>query len=176
MAIPMSDQELLECYQIHEACIKEGMPLKRFCAKYGYDYGRQCNFRYRYYFKKENDPEFYKLLLEKVTHFNELKKKEKGLSIVNFIRQHYPGGSPNHISDMVTHLKYVERIKKLTEKPMQFIAVQPKKELVTRVDEPEVLAPHNEIELKVSQGVRVMVSPNVDSMKIIKIIELLKEL
>ncbi len=176
MAIPMSDQELLECYQIHEACIKEGMPLKRFCAKYGYDYGRQCNFRYRYCFKSENDPEFYKLLSEKATHFLQLKKEKSILSIVDFVRKHYPGGNPSHISDMVTHLKYIERIKNLTEKPMQFIAVQAKKEVVTRVEEPEVLAPQNEIELKVSQGVRVMISPNVDSMKIIKIIELLKEL
>ena len=176
MAIPMSDRELLECYRIDQELIKEGMGLKRFCAKYGYDYVRQCNFRYRYYFKSENDPEFYKILLEKVNHFLQLRKEKGGMAIVDFIRQHYPGGKPSNISDMLTHLKYQERIKKMMEKPMQFIAVQPKKQEVKRIEEPEVLAPQNEIELKVSQGVRVMISPNLDSMKIIKIIELLKDL
>src|SRR5207247_396248 len=46
----------------------------------------------------------------------------------------------------------------------------------TRSDPPEVVEPRNDIELNITKGVKVIVSPNIDSIKIIKIIDLLKDL
>jgi hypothetical protein len=42
--------------------------------------------------------------------------------------------------------------------------------------EHEVVEKQNDIEIIISKGVKVSISPNIDSMKIIKIIELLKDL
>ena len=42
--------------------------------------------------------------------------------------------------------------------------------------ETELLSPQNDIQISISQGIKVSISPNIDSHKIIKIIELLKDL
>lgn len=55
--------------------------------------------------------------------------------------------------------------------PIQEMAIIPE-----APPEPEVIAPQNDIELIITKGVRVLISPSLDSMKIIKIIELLKDL
>lgn len=54
--------------------------------------------------------------------------------------------------------------------------IQEPQQLQIHHPEPEVLSPKNDIELQISKGVRVLISPELDSMKIIKIIELLKDL
>jgi hypothetical protein len=80
------------------------------------------------------------------------------------------------------------------EKPLTFrqIANPEPKEVVTPEPEPEpdpepireiapiqhhdVIEAQNDIEITITKGVRVLISPSLESMKIIKIIELLKDL
>ena len=40
----------------------------------------------------------------------------------------------------------------------------------------EVIAPQNEVEIIIAQGVKVSIAPNIDTMKVVKIIEFLKDL
>jgi hypothetical protein len=98
-----------------------------------------------------------------------------------------------------THLLYVERLKILREerkngkvfsrhtdclasnKEINFVQIPTKVPMNTSLEpnisvQAEVIEPKNDIELNIAKGVRVFVSPNIDSLKIIKIIELLKDL
>jgi len=88
------------------------------------------------------------------------------------------------ITNIATHIKYLARIKEIMNKsepvepePMSFIQV-PK---TTKMSEPtspeaEVVEKKNDIELIVDRNVKVILSPQIASEKIIKIIEFLKEL
>lgn len=64
---------------------------------------------------------------------------------------------------------------------MKFVQITREKDSVSEfstLKEPqeEFVEKQNDIELIITKGVKVIISPNIDSMKIIKIIELLKDL
>ena len=84
---------------------------------------------------------------------------------------------------MRTHLRYLEVINRIklnldksppVNEEMTFRQVISSSPVV--IPEPEVIQAKNDIELTITKGVRVICSPNLDSMKLIKIIELLKDL
>lgn len=70
------------------------------------------------------------------------------------------------------------------EEPMKFIMIPAasiqqvayKSEEPCKLEDTEMLQKQNEVEITIAMGVKVVVSPNIDSMKIIKIINLLKDL
>lgn len=101
-----------------------------------------------------------------------------------FAKQH--GILKRDLCDMVTHLKYqdiIERVQREKDSGMQFIEI-PQKEITIKEEsiaatlspEADVIQPQNDIEIVISKGVRVCISPSIDSTNIIKIIELLKDL
>ncbi len=85
-----------------------------------------------------------------------------------------------------THLKYQDIIKRCIENPpdesksqsMTFVKVPQVTSSVPASVAPcaEVIESQNDIQIAIAKGVKVSISPNIDPMKIIKIIELLKDL
>lgn len=85
----------------------------------------------------------------------------------------------------MAHLNCTEQLSKLknsqVDSPMKFVQITREKDSVSEfstLKEPqeEFVEKQNDIELIITKGVKVIISPNIDSMKIIKIIELLKDL
>lgn len=83
------------------------------------------------------------------------------------------------LSPLVTHLNYLDVIQLMQDKqesaPM-FIQVPSTQTQAPVVHEPEVLRKQNDIELTISVGVKVVVAPEVGADKLVRIIELLKDL
>lgn len=83
------------------------------------------------------------------------------------------------LSPLVTHLNYLDVIQLMQDKqesaPM-FIQVPSIQTQAPVVHEPEVLRKQNDIELTISVGVKVVVAPEVGADKLVRIIELLKDL
>ncbi|HEY1645922.1 MAG TPA: hypothetical protein VGF75_06165, partial [Candidatus Saccharimonadales bacterium] len=87
------------------------------------------------------------------------------------------------LSTLATHLNYIDAIAEMKDKKepksMQFIQVPQKlipSDYPSSPIEPEVVKKQNDIELMISAGVKVVVAPEVGADKLIRIIELLKDL
>jgi hypothetical protein len=81
----------------------------------------------------------------------------------------------------INYLKILEENRRPPEKTVSFIEItpaQPRIPAPVKIDYPEseVIHQQNDIQISITQGIKVLVSPSIDSMKIIKIIELLKDL
>lgn len=160
--------------EFHES----GMKQKEYCDHYEVDYKKFCNMLYRIDYKKNTHPDLY------ADHVPIARKYMKsGIPASKFAKEN--GIDIRILSEMVTHLGYRDIIEKYKEKeesePMKFIQVppvQPRPPAGYRepMAESEVLEKQNDLEIIIAKGVKVSISPNIDSMKIIKIIELLKDL
>lgn len=85
------------------------------------------------------------------------------------------------LSEACTHIRYLEIIDRLKaereQKPMEFIQVPTINfPMPTAHPQQEVLKKQNDIELMISAGVKVVVAPEVGADKLVRIIELLKDL
>ncbi len=159
-----------------EAYHASGMGQKEFCDAYNVEYKRFCNMRYRIDYKRDSDPDLYRKLTGIARKY-----MESGLPSSKFAKDN--GVDIRKLSEAVTHLGYIDIIEKMKiekeEAPMKFVQIpsvggsQPRPPMV---QESEVLEKQNDIEIIITKGVKVSISPNIDSMKIIKIIELLKDL
>ncbi len=161
-----------------EEFYESGMQQKPYCDEYKIDYKKFCNMRYRIEYKMQSHPELYRKL-------------------VPLTRKYIASGAPASkfakandvdiriLSEMVTHLGYRDIIAKMTEekeaKPMQFIEV-PRLPMnnggspIAQPEEAEVVEKQNDLEIIIAKGVKVSISPNIDTMKVVKIIEFLKDL
>jgi len=126
----------------------------------------------------------YKHLTETITHLNylaiieKIKREREPLPLFPIVSPRY--GSTRENVDPVMTFHQVSG--QGTPRPKIDIKVpldeyddyiEPQQQLAPQA---EVIEPRNDIELSIAQGIKVLVSPNIDSMKIIKIIELLKDL
>lgn len=188
MNFPLSDEEIWYWYQQIEISTKQNMLPTEFCRKNNLNYQRFSNLKYRIHFKK-NNPELYKHLMHWTAEF-----KKSELTLTKFCRLHKLDRS--NMRDAICHLNYWELINKMKEKhepkELSFVKVpnpqEIRKESANELSEPvptsaisaessvEVMEKQNDIEIMITKGVKVLISPNIDSMKIIKIIELLKEI
>ncbi len=155
-----------------------GMRQKEYCTKYEIDYKRFCNMYYRMVYKSDTNPELYQKMIP-ITR----KYIASGILASKFAKDN--GVNIRMLSEMVTHLGYQDILhsikKSKEEQPLQFIQVPTVQSAlpsppVEPEPEHEVLEKQNDIEIMITKGVKVSISPNIDSMKIIKIIELLKDL
>lgn len=189
----VSDKDVWEYYCHHQKMIKEELTIKQCCDKYKIHLGRFISFVTRYRFKKLCDPTYHKVLVDAV---RDMQKQYKGTVI--YAREN--NLNYDHLAAAQTHVMYVDKIEELKikhgykleevyekskyklvdaitideQKPqkMNFLQVNPQK----NIQEVEVIHPKNDVEIIISKGVRVIISPNIEPLTMIKIIELLKEI
>lgn len=174
--IKKDHQEIWEWHQHIEAYQSSGMGQKEYCTEFNVDYKKFCNMRYRIEYKMYTHPQLYVDLIKLGR---------------NYIASGSPGAkfaeknkmSPRILSEVVTHLGYLDIIEKIRQekedKPMNFIQVPTVQGALARPPiEPEhqVMEKQNDLEIIISKGVKVSIAPNIDTMKIVKIIEFLKDL
>ena len=172
MTIKKDPDEIWYWHQKIEEFHESGMGPKDYCDSYEVDYKKFSNMKYRIDYRKFSDTALY----------------EKSLPIA---RKYLASGAPASkfakangidiklLGEMCTHLGYIdiiegrkEAIAAKEEKPMSFVQVPQR----MAIQDAEVVEKQNDIEIIITKGVKVSISPNIDSMKIIKIIELLKDL
>ncbi len=150
-----------------------GMKPKEYCTEYEIDYKKFSNMIYRIDYRRYSHPEEYKKLLPVVKKYMVSGAPASKFAKANDI-------DIRILSEMVTHLGYtdiIESMKKSKEaQPLLFIQVPTMNLPMPTQHEAEIVEKQNDIEIIISKGVKVSISPNIDSMKIIKIIELLKDL
>lgn len=172
--IKMSHDEIWYWYKTLQSQRDSGIPFKRYADENGIDYKKFSNMKYRLEYKSESDPKLYAQYVPITRHF-----LESGTPISKYCKEHKV--DIKVLSTMVTHLGYVDIIEKLEMKEdgkqMQFIQVPTiNLPMPTVHPEPEVLKKQNNVELIISAGVKVVVAPEVGADKLIRIIELLKDL
>lgn len=154
---------------------KSGVIQTQFCKANNIDYKVFCNMRFRIIYKRDSEPELYKKLMSLGREYMAL-GYSKGAA--EYAQKHKV--NPRHLSEVATHIGYLDMIEELrAEKepaPMKFVQVQHQGNLQAPVQEPEIVEKQNDLEIIIAKGVKVSIAPNIDSMKIIKIIELLKDL
>lgn len=179
MAIKRTDEEIWYWYEKIEDYRKSGLPATLYCRSNNLDSKKFNNMRITIEYIKYSKPKIYEEYLPAARKY-----LESGGDI-NLICAEY-NVDKYHLGNMTTHLRYLEVIEKMKKvkgetesKPMSFIQVPPKSSVKVYTEtpvEPEVVEKQNELEIMITKGVKVSISPNIHSMKIIKIIELLKDL
>lgn len=187
-----SDDEVWFWYQTIKKIKKEGSSAQRYCKEHGLDIKKYWNLKRRMFFIKDSEPEHYKELMNHVVKCRQSFSTIRGYSKKHNIKYTLFVDANNHYG----YLQIIERLEKEhandKEGEMSFIPVPASATKLVRQTkiikppfdnnqsedehEGEFLGARNAIELVITKGVKVSVSPDVDSMKIIKIIELLKDL
>lgn len=166
----LSDEEIFHCYTTIEDQKKSGLKLKTYLKMHGLNEHYFKNFKYKMNFGI--DPEKKELVL-KVKNL-----LESGCSSKKGYKQ--LGVSRSQFDCAVAYLKYISAIECIkqqegeSQSPMNFIAIKN----TSPPQEPriEVIEKKNDIELNIGDGVKVIVSSELDSTKILKIINFLKDL
>jgi hypothetical protein len=177
--IKLTDLEIQYWYEWCEKYKKSDLPKTKFSEKNNLDSKKFTSIYNRFNFISESNPELYKEY--KKIHEEYL---NSDLGATQFFKNH--GLDRSRMIQICTHFSYLKRIRQIKESSKDtsnlFIEI-PKKlpeqlsvQLPVIVQETEVVEKQNDIEIQISKGVKVSIAPNIDSMKIIKIIELLKDL
>lgn len=171
MSLRIDDDEVWHWYNIINECNASGLNPKKFCEKRGYDYAMFCSRHSRIVWKSKTDPEMYAKVVPLGRKF-----LESGMRPSDFVKIH--DIDIKTLSTLATHLNYlnaIEEIKSQKEpRSMQFIQIPNSPQVPTI--ETEVVKKQNDLELIISKGVKVTVAPEVGADKLIRIIELLKDL
>lgn len=173
MTIKKDHDEIWYWHQKIQEFHDSGMAPKEYCTEYEIDYKKFSNMRYRIEYKRSTHPDLYQQYVPIARKY-----MKSGVPASKFAKAH--NMDIRILSEMVTHLGYLDIIENYKEKeegkPMQFHQISMPSGGVPVIQEQEVLEKQNDIEIMITKGVKVSISPNIDSMKIIKIIELLKDL
>lgn len=181
--LPMSDDEIWYWYTACIAQRESNMPLPQWCKANSVDYKYMSNVRQRMEGKKYTNPAYYKKLMEHVGELN-----ASGMVPRHYCKENKL--NKLHLEAARTHWKYLQRIEYIkTERErnnleMHFINIPVKKDIKTlktsepklSFSTPQVIEASNDIELMITQGIKVIISPSIDATKIIKIIDLLRNL
>lgn len=162
-----------------------GYGLSKYCKENALPLRKMQNFHQRIVYKKYCNPQQYQ---QELAWYHDFKKSE--MTISQYCKKF--NINAKKVSQMQTHMKYLDIINKHTGEtehsdnnmPITFNKINPRHIASAQgaqprplmVSEPELIQKQNDIELVITKGIKVLVSPQVDSMKIIKIIELLKDL
>lgn len=179
MTIKKDHDEIWYWYQKIQEFHESGMEPKEYCDSYEVDYKKFTNMKYRIDFKKFTDTALYEESLPIARKY-----LASGDSAYKFAKAN--SIDINLLGQMSTHLRYIDIIERMKqaieskeEKKMSFIQVPPNSSVTFPIiteQEHEVVEKQNDIEIIINKGVKVIISPNIESMKIIKIIEFLKDL
>ncbi len=177
MAFRLSEDRIWYWYEWIEKFHESDMKPSKFCKKHNLKYTEFMNRYNRMIYKSRSDPELHARLAEVARKYS-----QSNLSAKEFASDPLNDISQITLGQIVTHLNYVARIDKIKKKrgfKMKFIEL-PQLTPSLQVIEAEKIAPplkkRNDIELIISSGIKVVVSPEVESQILIQIIELLKDL
>lgn len=177
MALRIDNEDIWIWHERIEEFHSQDLPPKRFCDENKYCY-KTFNNRYaRIVYKSRKHPDLYQKLIP-ITR----KYMESNIPPSQFIKTHEI--SIKLLSEMTTHLHYLDAIEEMKGikgmKPMHFIQVPAVQNRIPVTQEPpiepEVMKKQNDVELIISKGVKVVVAPEVGADKLVRIIELLKDL
>jgi hypothetical protein len=153
--------------------MKSGLQPKEYCDRENINYKRFTNMLYRIRWKSISDPKTYAHIVPLTREY-----KRSGQSVLSFSKSNNIRGTL--LSECATHLNYLDIIEKFKRQKepnsMNFVQVAAQVPSTENVSQGEIVEKQNDLEIIIDKGVRVLISPNIDSMKIIKIIELLKDL
>jgi hypothetical protein len=188
MTAKVDEEKIWKWYLIIKEQYNTPEPFAYWVRRNGYNSIEAANMNYRIFHIEKNQPKEYAKRVKLVDEFN-----ASGLILNAFAER--KGIKRNIIVDMRYHLKVKAIIKRLIEErgnpktapnstidKMKFLEIKktdpiPEPEYEPEQNSPtEVIHPKNDIEINISLGVKVIVSPNVDTTRLIKIIELLKDL
>lgn len=181
----IKEEMVVFLYQQFKELRKSELTMKDFCKLNGIDFVQMNNFKYAWIHSKCKDPQFLKTMEQIVKE-----AKETRTAIPNLFEKYNTNKS--EVSLYKRHMYYrkvIENYEKqnieVKENPsMNFIKVPEKPipklkkelEIIKQEPEPELIEKQNDIELIISNGVRVIIPPNFRAISVIKIIELLKDL
>lgn len=179
MRIKTSPKEVWYWYQKIEEWKVSEMKQKHYCVSNGIDYLRFWNMYLKIEHKRISNPKEYSRLVALAKQYlaSDIKMK-------TFVADH--NVAEKTFVQTITHLSYLKMIEAIKEgridiedSPMQFVqvpAIQSRPSWAYQAPVEEVLSKQNDLEIIIDKGVRVIISPNIDAMKVVKIIELLKDL
>lgn len=165
-------EDIWKWHLIMEDYLESGLTQADYCKRNDIIYRDFTNMYYRIVFKSRGNPEEHKRLIPIAREC-----MRAGVAVATYAKK--VGEDRIILNSAVMHLRCLDTIKemkaeKTEEKPeMKFIAVNPERNVSAQA---EVIEPQNDIELTISKGIKVSIAPNIDSMKIVRIIELLKDL
>lgn len=185
--IRLKDGELVEWHENIQLFYKSELKQEAFCKEYGINYHRFCNMKYRLVYRRDSKPKWY----EKYTPIVRKYLAERG-DMTEFAHQN--NMKRLELREMALHLNYLDRIDRILrdrnpdkrdeatvtpqkDKPKMIFHQVPVANLPQLIPaEPQIVEARNDIELIISKGVKVIISPELGNEKLIKIIELLKDL
>lgn len=178
------EETVIFLYEKVEEFNQSELSEKEFCNRHNLSFSTFKNFKYILNFDKRINK-----LKEKYDHYLEEAKRE-GCSIRGIAAKY--NLNKTEIGLYNIYLKYKKIIanylnsKNTIEQPMSFVKVKAQEPIAThemnhhpiqiQSKEPELMEKQNDLELIISKGIKVIVSPEIDSMKLIKIIELLRNI
>ena len=183
LKIKRTNEEILEWYEILERWRASEMGRVEFCKQNNIPLGRFANMKRNLYLCKYEKPDLYKTLIELAEKYLSSGKTSRQFSEEYNIDQIILGNA-------ATHLKYLRLLEEAQkESGMNFVQIDNsskdfdktdysqdvRNEIQEEVHE-EVIEKRNDVELMITKGIKVIISPNIDASKIIKIIELLKDI
>lgn len=194
--VTFTDDEIWDWYQHVMTQQGSGISSNAYARIHGLDRTALNRMIFRFIWKRDNHKKYYEKLLPITMLF-----RKSGIAVRDFAKQH--DVQWRHIQEMSSHLEYNEAIEQIKLRrgepqiipepetppapepvamdfipipkisaPMPVIPQAPYHEYKPE----EVLEARNSIELIISKGVKVIVAPEVGAEKLIKIIELLKDL
>lgn len=181
----LNREYVLKWYKIFKDFEKSGQSRLEYCKTNNLKYPDLHAITYRFYSKSKSDPQWYAKYVPIALKFmNSMENRAEYAARHNL--------TITQLSELCTHLRYLQFVKENfdenplenTEEPMSFLKVPAHIPISVPVvnlpymppKEPEVIPARNNIELVITKGVKVIVSPELASEKLIKIIELLKDL
>jgi hypothetical protein len=200
-----TDDEVWTWYSHCENMKKEELGAMRYARKHNLEYKKLVNMRYRIVFQRESNPESYNKLMKDAKDFKASGLSKSVFCSESGVSKFSIDDAMRHLSwlERIERLSK-DRVVLPNPEPVQKPKEEAKltfKALATGISEEskqlwskslpikaggshvpdfpppqEVLEKQNDIEITITKGVKVCIAPGIDSMKIIKIIELLKDL
>lgn len=182
-----SDKEIWFWYKHIEAQEADEFSVGDYCMLHDLDHKKFVNMRTKIFYKRNKPKEYAQLLPVTLSYM----KQDKLLG--EFVAQNNITLNRQHIQFMAAHLRWLAIIDKMKKErgdisEMNFIPVRTKEpeppqiqhQVVAKIEE-KIAQPldseaKNSLEIGVGNGIKVIIAPEIDSAKIIKIISFLKEL
>jgi len=179
MSKQLNNDEIWFWYEKIENQKTSGLSAAEYCQSLKIDYQKFCNMKYKIEYRKYSNPVLYDKLI-KIGRQYLMERAKSGIGANTFAKNY--NIKIRMLGEVTTHLNYLEKIEEMQssmkEETMSFVQV-PQKLIISNPpveEESEIIEKQNDLEIIISKGVKVSISANLDVMKVIKIIELLKDL
>ena len=193
MVFRADKQELIGWYKHVLEQRRSGLSPSEYCRKNKLFPGTFNNKRWRFFNCQKNNPQQYQIYLEACKRFQIKKENDRYLTSKLFCIEN--NLVLTKFVEFLAHMNYLKlaeeflvsepdyRTKELVQKKQESNFIQlkaPVKQeiapVVEQLKEHEIIEAQNDLEIQITKGVKVLVSPQIDSAKILKIIQLLRDL